>query len=163
MPSIGVAERLDELGIQDYLVEIGGEIRTSGRNPSGDPWTIAIADPRAPGMPLPMRVSLLRSAMATSGDYANYFSADGKRYSHIIDPRSGLPTGHALTAVTVVSDLAARADALATALLVLGPDEGYAFAAREGIAASFLIRDGDRLEHKSTEAFAPYLAPSEPN
>ncbi len=158
-----VAARLDERGIEDYLVEIGGEIRTSGRNPSGDPWTIAIADPRAPGTPLPTRVRLTQSAMATSGDYANYFSANGKRYSHIIDPRSGSPTGHALTAVTVVSDLAARADALATALLVLGPEDGYAFAAREGIAASFIVRDGERLEYRSTEAFAAYFAESDPN
>ena len=158
-----LAERLNAQGIENYLVEIGGEIRAGGLNPSGKPWSIAIADPRSPGTPLPMRVSLTQAAMATSGDYANYFTADGNRYSHIIDPRTGSPTGHALTAVTVVADLAASADALATALLVLGPEKGYEFAARKGIAASFLVRDGEELQHRSTEPFAPYLESGQPN
>lgn len=158
-----LAERLNAHGIENYLVEIGGEIRAGGLNPSGEPWSIAIADPRSPGAPLSMRVSLTQMAMATSGDYANYFTADGNRYSHIIDPRTGSPTGHALTAVTVVADLAANADALATALLVLGPEAGYVFAARQGIAASFLVRDDEELRHRSTEPFAPYLVTGEPN
>ena len=99
-----------------------------------------------------------RAAMATSGDYANFFTANGRRYAHVIDPRTGFPTGHTLTAVTVIDETAARADALATALLVLGPDDAIAFAKRHDIAASFLVREGDDLTRRSTPAFEPYVA-----
>ncbi len=153
-----VAGHLDALGHDRYLVELGGEIRTRGLNPSGQAWSIALADPDDPARPLPLRVSMARAAMATSGDYANFFTANGKRYAHIIDPRSGFPTGHALTAVTVIAATAARADALATGLLVMGPVEGFAFAARHDIAASFLSRDDEGITRRSTPAFEHYVA-----
>ncbi len=153
-----VAEFLDSQGQDSYLVELGGEIRTSGLSPSGQAWSIALADPDAPGQALPLRVSMQCAAMATSGDYANFFTANGKRYAHVIDPRTGSPTGHALTAVTVIDETAARADAIATALLVLGPDQGVAFAMRHDIAASFLIREGGDVTRRSTPAFEAYVA-----
>ena len=158
-----VAEYLDARGHDRYLVELGGEIRTSGLSPSGKDWSIAVADPDAPGRPLPLRVAMQRAAMATSGDYANFFTANGRRYAHVIDPRTGVPTGHALTAVTVIDKTAARADALATALLVLGPDDAIAFATRHDIAASFLIRGDDEITRRSTPAFEAYVASDEVN
>jgi len=134
---------LEQRGIDRYLVEIGGEIRARGTNASGQPWAVAIEHPLTPGERPPLVVHLHDGAVATSGDYRNFVEVDGRRYSHTIDPRSGYPVAHALTAVTVVSDTAAMADALATALLVLGPDEGFEFAERASVAAAFLIREGD--------------------
>jgi thiamine biosynthesis lipoprotein len=92
--------------------------------------------------------------MATSGDYRNFFEANGKIYSHTIDTRTGRPVTHTLASVTVVNELASRADALATALLVMGPEEGMAFAEREQLAVLMLIRTNGGIEERQTAAFA---------
>jgi thiamine biosynthesis lipoprotein len=93
------------------------------------------------------------AAIATSGNYRNYFERDGTRYSHIIDPRSGAPVRHALASVAVVARSAMQADALATALLVLGPEEGLRLAAEKNIAAHFIVRRGDGFRELRTNAF----------
>lgn len=148
-----VADLLDELGFNDYLVEIGGELRLRGRNAQGDKWAIGIEVP----MPNERRphtiVRLSDAAVATSGDYRNYFEVDGIRYSHTIDSRTGRPVTHALASVTVVAELGLRADALATALLVMGPIDGMELATREGMAALFLLRTDAGVEERSTPAF----------
>jgi thiamine biosynthesis lipoprotein len=92
--------------------------------------------------------------MATSGDYRNYFEIDGQRYSHTIDSRTGRPVKHNAAAVTVVSDSAGTADALATALLVMGPEAGIKYAERENIAAYFLLRDGETVAEQASSAFS---------
>jgi thiamine biosynthesis lipoprotein len=90
--------------------------------------------------------------VATSGDYRNFFEFEGQRYSHTIDPRSGRPVEHDLASATVLGSSAAFADAMATALMVLGPEAGIAFAEQQGIAADLLVRDGDTItERMSTE------------
>ena len=99
-------------------------------------------------------MSLSDAAVATSGDYRNYFEHDGRRYSHTIDPRSGRPVAHGAASVTVVAESAAFADAMATALLVMGPEEGLRFADRYGLAAHFLVHAGDGIEALSSESFA---------
>jgi thiamine biosynthesis lipoprotein len=100
-------------------------------------------------------VPLERGAMATSGDYRIYFEQDGKRYSHEIDPATGFPIDHRLCSVTVVADDCMRADALATALIVLGPERGWALAQAQGIAAYFIERDAEgRFTDRATPAFA---------
>ncbi len=125
-----VAERLEALQIEEYLVEVGGELRTRGTNGSGEAWVIAIEspDPAARGVYATIGVSGM--AVATSGDYRNFFEHEGVRYSHTIDPETGRPVTHDLASVTIVHPSAALADAMATAVHVLGPEAGYELAER---------------------------------
>ncbi len=149
-----IASELDERGLANYLVEIGGELRMRGSNASDDKWAIAIEKPADFERAVQLIIHLTDQAMATSGDYRNYFESGGKRYSHTIDSRTGRPVSHRGAAVTVVSESTALADALATALLVLGPDEGFSFAENERIAAYFLLRNESGVEEKMTSTFA---------
>jgi len=148
-----VADLLDELDFDAYMVEIGGEIRIRGSNAEGKKWAIGVEAPLVNVRRPYMVLRLTDSAMATSGDYRNFFEADGKHYSHTIDTRTGRPVTHSLASVTVVDEKAFRADALATALLVMGPDEGLAFAEREGLAVLMLIRSESGIEERQTAAF----------
>lgn len=152
-----LAEHLETLGLRDFLVEIGGEVRARGRNPAGEVWRVGIQDPENPeGL---RRIVRLRDrSMATSGDYFRYFEQDGKRYSHTIDPRTGWPAAHALASVSVVHDSCAMADAWATALNVLGPEEGWHAALREGLAVLWISRTPAGLTERSTPAFDNWLA-----
>jgi len=148
-----VAAILDEAGIKNYLIEVGGELRLRGHNAKGAKWAIGIEVP-LPNQRRPhMILHLTDTAMATSGDYRNYFEADGQRYSHTIDPRTGRPVTHSLASVTVIDDQGSRADALATALLVMGPDAGMELATRESMAVLFLLRTDSGIEELSTPAF----------
>ncbi len=148
-------EALERLGIADYVVELGGELRARGRNAQGAPWRVAIEEPQG-GPPVPRSVVPLEDlAMATSGDYRIYFERGGRRYCHEIDPVSAEPVRHALTSVTVVAKDCASADAMATALMVLGPERGHALAERTGLAASFIARGAHgTFDERSTRAFA---------
>jgi thiamine biosynthesis lipoprotein len=102
-------------------------------------------------------IALDNTGMATSGGYRNFIIYDGKRYSHTIDPKTGWPVTHNLTSVSVLDDSAMVADALATALLVMGPDDGYEFAERENIPALFIVNDNGTFTEKYTTSFLPYL------
>jgi thiamine biosynthesis lipoprotein len=145
---------LDGHGVEHYLVEVSGEVRTRGLNAQGEPWRIGIEEPDA--MPQRARhiVPLSGRSMATSGDYRNYFEQDGQRYSHEIDPATGAPIRHSLCSVTVIAASCMRADALATALIVLGPQRGLALAEAGGLAAQFIVRRGTDLVDEQTRAFA---------
>lgn len=145
---------LTDQGLDNYLVEIGGELRLHGHNAGGKLWSVAIEKPADFESAVQTIVQLTDVAVATSGDYRNFFLFDGQRYSHTIDPNTGYPVTHNTAAVTVISDTAAYADAIATALLVLGVDEGMALAEREGIAAYFMLRTDSGLEAYATLAFA---------
>ena len=149
-----VSELLNVRGLPDYLVEIGGEMRMRGLNAKEEPWAIAVESPKRNERSVQLILNLTDAAMATSGDYRNFFEYDGEFYSHTIDPRTGRPISHDTASVTVVADTAAFADAAATALLVLGPDEGLALADRESIAALFLLRLGDQFEERMSQTFA---------
>jgi FAD:protein FMN transferase len=149
------AQALDALGIADYMVEAGGEIRTRGRNADGRPWQIAIERPDAVPQQAHRIVPLTELAMATSGDYRIYFERDGLRYCHEIDPATGRPIRNGLASVTVVAPDCGYADAMATALIVLGPERGRALAAARNLAALFIVRVGDGgLREFATPAFA---------
>ncbi|MEM9172533.1 MAG: FAD:protein FMN transferase [Pseudomonadota bacterium] len=152
-----VCARLRELGIEHYLVEIGGDLRVSGNGPSGAGWRIGIETPSVTTRAVDTAIRLTNSAMATSGDYRNYFDADGVRFSHVLDPTTGHPVAHRTTSVTVVADTAALADAWATALLVLGRDAGEAVAARYGIAAMFIER-GDLVDGDASATLSRYAS-----
>jgi thiamine biosynthesis lipoprotein len=138
-----VAGRLLELGLTDFMVEIGGEVRAAGRNPDGELWRIGIERPELTRGNLWGSVELDNAAMATSGDYRNFYLRDGVRVSHTLDPRIGRPITHDLASVSVIHSSCMTADAFATAINVLGPVEGRALVEREGLAALFLIRRPD--------------------
>jgi len=151
------ADYLSAHGIENFLVEIGGEIRARGVNTSGQPWRIGIEKPNFSmnfvGGDIHRIVSLNNMSMATSGDYRNFFERDGVRYSHTFDPRANAPVQHALASVTVLHNSAMHADAWATALSVLGPQDGPMLAEKLELAALFLIRESDGLVEKTTSGF----------
>lgn len=151
-----LAERLEAQGIDRYLVEIGGELRARGHSLQRRPWWIGIEKPLAGRRAVQRIVGLDRGAIATSGNYRNFFDEDGWRYSHIIDPRRGEPVRHHLVSATVIAPTAMQADALSTALMVLGPEEGWALAEREKLAALFILQDGDSFTEVASAAFEPY-------
>ena len=148
-----VAELLIQRGVKDFLVEIGGEIRTYGVKEDGSPWIVGIELPADDQRSVQEVVKLGDRALATSGDYRNFFVEDGKRYSHTIDPRTGRPIKHRLASVTVIADICMQADAWATTLMVLGLEEGYEFALGQDLAVLFLIRNGKNFIRKPTPAF----------
>ena len=147
-----IASYLDSLGINRYFIEIGGELRTKGHNNLGQLWRIGIASPAGQGE-LQKALALNNMSMATSGDYHNYFERDGIRYSHTIDPRTGRPITHALASVTVLHKSCAYADGLATAINVMGPEKGYAFAEKRNLAVFMIVRQGDGFVEKMTSGF----------
>jgi len=150
-----VAKALTTLGLEHFLVEIGGELRASGQRPDGQPWRVAIAAP----MPnISQRALALRNlSIATSGDQWQAFEVAGQRYSHTLDPRTGWPVAHPFTSVTVLHAECMQADALATLLTVLGPEEGLAFAHARGIAAQWCQRTSAGLTTQTTPAFEEAL------
>ena len=147
-----IASYLDSLGINRYFIEIGGELRTKGHNPLGQLWRIGIASPAGQGE-LQKALALNNMSMATSGDYHNYFERDGTRYSHTIDPRTGRPITHTLASVTVLHKSCAYADGLATAINVMGPEKGFAFAEKRNFAVFMIVRQGDGFAEKMTSNF----------
>ncbi len=156
-----VAEALAAQGFEDYMVEVGGEVRTAGQNPDGDSWRIGIEQPEAnPVRQVATVVPLSGVALATSGNYRNFWvAADGRRISHTLDPRTGAPVAHAAASVSVAHPSCMMADAWATALMVLGPDQGYDVAVTQDLAVLFLIHgeDGGELEQRLTPAFEALL------
>lgn len=133
-----VADIIESNGFESYLVEVGGEMRLKGIKPDNSKWRIAIEKPTPDGREPFRLLELDNFAVATSGDYRNFFELDGKRYSHTIDPRTGYPVEHDLASVTVVMDLCMDADAYATAFMAMGREKALGFANMNGIAA-FLI------------------------
>jgi len=148
-----IATALLELDYKDFLVEVGGEIRAHGHRQDGRPWRVAVERPDAGGRATDQVVDIEDLAMATSGDYRNYYEQEGHRISHLIDPRTERPIDHLLASVSVAHERCDYADAWATALMVLGPEEGRATAEREGLAAYFLVREGDGFRALATPAF----------
>ena len=148
-----VGKLLEGYGIHNYMVEVGGEVRARGTNQRRAVWRIGISTPdESRGISKVIRLD--DRAVATSGDYLNYFEKNGVRYSHMIDPRVGKPITHKLASVTVVHENCMNADALATAINVMGPEKGYEFAARENLAVFMLVRSEDGFEEKMTPAFS---------
>jgi thiamine biosynthesis lipoprotein len=154
-----VAELFDAEGLHDYLINIGGELRASGVNAGNQIWRVGIEQPDSLGA-IQDIVQLHDLSIATSGDYLNFVVYDSQRYSHIMDPRSKEPSLHRLASVSVIHQYAADADALATALLVMGEVEGVRFANKHNIPAQFIIREpsGERYRGKVSGNFSDYLS-----
>ncbi|RUM54129.1 MAG: FAD:protein FMN transferase ApbE [Methylococcus sp.] len=148
-----VTELLVNRGIDDYLVEVGGEIKLGGSRANGEIWNIAVEKPEAGVRSIEQVLQLTDVAVATSGDYRNFFESGGLRYSHTIDPRTGWPVNHALVSVTVLDASAMHADALATALMVLGPDEGFQLASKHQLTVLFIKKRGEGFETLKTAGF----------
>lgn len=144
---------LEQAGVRHYLVEVGGELRGAGVKPGGEPWWVEIEgvpDADAGADPAQVIVALHGLAVATSGDYRSYFHHGPRRVSHTLDPRSGHPIANGVASTTVVAPSCMAADALSTALTVMGVQDGIAFADARGIAARYLVRrDGGLTQHTS--------------
>jgi len=152
-----VADYLNSQAIVNYMIEVGGELVVAGVNPNSAPWRLGIEQPDFGGRKAYTSVMLNKGGLATSGDYRNYFEQDGTRYSHTIDPRTGYPVKHKLASVSVIAQTCMEADALATALMVMGEVKGYQFALAQGISAYFIYREGAEFVSKSTPEFERFL------
>ncbi|MGK0440809.1 MAG: thiamine biosynthesis lipoprotein [Pseudohongiellaceae bacterium] len=152
-----LASLLQEAGFSQFMVEVGGELRLAGKSPTRQLWRIAIEQPDSNLGGIYKAISVSDNAVATSGDYRNYFEKDGVQYSHTISPVTGKPITHNLASVTVITDEAALADGLATAINVMGPEAGMNLAQQQGLAIYLLINTGNGFESKYSDAFKPYL------
>jgi thiamine biosynthesis lipoprotein len=159
-----VARRLLQLGIDSFLVEVGGELRGEGIRPDGQPWWVALEQPMPDGFAPSDAVANIETvaalhgwSVATSGDYRRYFARGDTRYSHTIDPRAGRPIRNGLASVTVLHRECMVADAWSTALGVLGAEEGVALADRLGLCALFIKRHADRFEETASASLHALL------
>lgn len=138
-----VADFLHHKGCENYLVDIGGEVVAFGQNQSGETWRVGINQPNdnepMAAHELQAITSLSNKAMATSGNYRNFYIKDGKKFAHTIDPRTGYPVNHNLLSATVVADNCMTADALATACMVLGTDSARLLIEKMNNVDAFLI------------------------
>ena len=147
---------LEQHGVRHYLVEIGGELRGAGMKPDGQPWWVTLEG--VPGLDGAPTVAALHAlAVATSGDYRRYFAHGALRASHTLDPRTGYPIANDVASCTVLHPRCMAADALSTAITVLGSDAGLAFAEARGLAARLLLRRAGGLDERTTQAWQAML------
>jgi thiamine biosynthesis lipoprotein len=154
-----VAARFEQLGVRNYLVDMGGEFRLKGHNALGHAWAVAVEAPFPDRQRTGRILELTDCAVSTSGSYRNFFELDGQRYTHVLDARNGRPIRHDLASVTVLAPTALEADAWATALLILGHEEGMRLAEHERLAALFMVRRGEDFEETASSAFGAYPVP----
>ncbi len=152
--SVGrIAAVVEAAEIQNYLVEIGGELQTRGHKPDGSPWRIGVERPLLGGRSVQKSLTNRQDApvsVMTSGTYRHYFDDRGKRYSHLLDARTGKPVNHNTVSVTVINDNPTVADAWSTALLCLGREAGMPVANDNGIAALFITTNNSQFEEAAT-------------
>ena len=154
--SVGKISRvLEQKGIKNYLVEIGGELKTRGHKPDSQAWRIAVERP-LPGAQVMQKIITMPKespiAVMTSGTYRHYFDHEGKRYSHILDARTGRPVTHDLVSITVIHEDPTIADAWDTALLCLGQEDGMKVANAEKIPVLFIQQQGNELIESRSDA-----------
>jgi len=152
-----VAELLEKNSIVDYLVEIGGEMRLKGFKHTGELWHVAIEKPVSNERAVHQVIVPKDNAVATSGDYRNYYEVDGKRFSHIIDPTSGKPIDNRVVSVTVIHPSSMTADGLSTAMMVMGEQRAYQFAEENKLAAYIISKTDNGFVEQSTVKFMQYL------
>ncbi|MGF1907899.1 FAD:protein FMN transferase [Vibrio kasasachensis] len=152
-----VADYLQAEGIKNYMVEVGGEMRLKGLNREGIAWRIAIEKPTVDERSIQEIIEPGDMAIATSGDYRNYFESDGVRYSHIIDPQTGKPINHKVVSVTVLDKSSMTADGLATGLMVLGEERGMKIANENNIPVFMIVKTDDGFKELASEAYKPFI------
>ena len=150
-----IALYLNSYNLENYLVEIGGELIAKGTNEDNEVWQIGIENPNNN---LAKIIGLKDIAMATSGDYRNYFEKNGVRYSHTINPNTGKPIKHKLASVTVLDKTAMNADALATAFMVLGPAKTIELANELKIGVYLIIKNDENFYEEYNEYFEPFIS-----
>ncbi len=153
-----VAAVLEQQGITDYLVEIGGEMRLKGVKADNQPWKIAIEKPVSAERAVQRILLPGDMGVATSGDYRNYFEQEGVRYSHLLDPRTGKPITNRTVSVTVLHPSCMTADGYATALNVMAAQEALAFAEQHQLAVLIVTKTADGFNELTSSAMLPYLA-----
>lgn len=152
-----VARQLEKLGVDNYLVEIGGELKAAGLRGEETPWRIAIEKPLEDRREVATVFPMTDTALATSGNYRNFFIEDGQRYAHTLDPAIGRPVRHRLASVTVLDPSCARADALATALMVMGETRAQRFSVEHDIPVYFFIHENESLISQASPAYEGVL------
>lgn len=144
---------LEVEGIENYLVDIGGEVKAKGNKPDGTKWKVGIEKP-AENMDDPRDlkavVQLKNQSIATSGNYRKFYEEDGIRYSHTIDPASGYPVQHSLLSVSVLADNAAIADAYATAFMVMGLEKAIKFIEENPVLEAFFIYTDEERKYQTS-------------
>ncbi|KJY82281.1 thiamine biosynthesis lipoprotein [Vibrio galatheae] len=152
-----VADYIQSQGVENYMVEVGGEMRLKGLNREGVKWRIAIEKPSADERAIQEIIEPGDMAVATSGDYRIYFERDGVRYSHIINPQTGKPINHKVVSVTVLDKSSMTADGLATGLMVLGEELGMQVANEHNIPAFMIVKTEDGFKELASEAYQPFM------
>jgi len=158
-----IAKFIESKGIENYLVEIGGEVIGKGKKDNGKFWLVGIDKPTDDGnynRELQAKIYLKNKALATSGNYRKFYVEDGTKYSHTIDPKTGYPVQHSLLSVTVIMDNCAEADAYATAFMVMGVEKTKIFLANNTEIDAYLIFNNSKgeIEVYFTEGFKEILA-----
>jgi thiamine biosynthesis lipoprotein len=156
-----IMQLLESHGLKHCMAEIGGEIRVRGTKAEGAAWTVGIEKPTDTARVVQRVVRMRDAALATSGDYRNFIELDGRRYSHMIDPRTGYPVDHRLASVSVIADDCLSADAWATALMVLGPEHGYELAQQRGLPVLLIERTETDLLERTTPEFEHAVSATE--
>lgn len=158
-----VASFLEEKGIKNYMVEIGGEIITLGKNPKGEIWKIGIDRPEfgnfLPGMQMQAIIELNEKALATSGNYRKFYEEDGVKYSHSIDPKTGYPVRSEILSATIVAESCMKADAYATACMVMGLEKSKAMLGNLENTEAYLIFGDEAGQYQvwMTPGFSKYI------
>lgn len=156
-----IAKFLDDKGVTDYLVNIGGEINCKGLNPKGEKWRIGVDKPEETntGGDIHSVLQLSDKSLATSGNYRKFKVTDNQKVWHIIDPRTGYPTQSRVLSATVIADDCATADAYATALMVLGVEEGLSIIEADSTLEAMFICPGDTAKYSIyySNGFKQYL------
>jgi thiamine biosynthesis lipoprotein len=152
-----VADYIQSEGIQNYMVEVGGEMRLKGVNREGVAWRIAIEKPSVEERAIQEIIEPGDMAIATSGDYRNYFERDGVRYSHIINPETGKPINHKVVSVTVLDKSSMTADGLATGLMVLGEEQGMKIAEKNNIPVFMIVKTENGFKELASSAYKPFM------
>ena len=151
------ATALSEMGIGEFLLELGGEVFANGMHPSGRPWQIGVERPFANPMTIARVIRPSGMALATSGVATQGYSVGQRFYSHLIDPSSGEPVDNEIASVSVLMPTGAAADAYATALMAMGPEAGINFARAESIAAFFQLRNDGDIAEVTTANFVDFI------
>ena len=148
-----VGKVIETNGIKNYFVEIGGEILASGNRVDGQPWQVGIEAPLDFKRSIQTVIGLSGVALATSGDYRNFFESEGQRFSHTIDPNTGRPVTHQLASASVVADNCTLADAIATCMMVLGPEQGLQLAETKNWAVILMQRKNGQISSTCSTRF----------
>ncbi|UWS34646.1 FAD:protein FMN transferase ApbE [Erwinia pyrifoliae] len=157
-----LARLMEQEGINNYLVSVGGAVLTRGKNAQGNAWQVAIQKPTDRENAVQAIVDLQGHGISTSGSYRNYYELDGKRISHVIDPATGRPIQHRLVSATVIATTALEADGWDTGLMVSGPKQAKALALRNKLAVYLIFKQGDTFTGWMSPQFAAFIQPSSP-